>query len=174
VTLASRRGLLAGAALLVLAALVAALSGASEFGVWQTIGAATGTRRDLGPIDFATLTRRASRNEALACPPEACPEARADVTPPVFTIAATRLREKLLAGIDGEPRLTRLADVSDLHLRFVQRSLWLRFPDVVDVLILPRSSGAATLALYSRSAMGGPDIGVNRDRIERWLETIGR
>jgi hypothetical protein len=173
VSFANRRGLVIGAAVLLLVGLVVLLSTLSEFGLWQTVGRIGGTRQDLGPVDFVTLTRRETHNDSLACPPDDCPQARADVTPPVFTISAARLREKLVAGLAQEPRLTRLPDASDLHLRFVQRSLLVRLPEVIDVLILPRSSGASTLAIYSRSAFG-PDIGANRDRVERWLETIGK
>jgi uncharacterized protein (DUF1499 family) len=172
---ANRRGLLIGAAgVAVLLGLVGGLSAASPFGLWQTLGRLAGTRQDLGPVDLPGLTRRATNNDSLVCMPDDCPQARADVTPPVFTIPAARLRDKLLAGLREEAGLTRLPDVSDLHLRFVQHSHFLRLPDLVDVVVLPRSSGAATLALYSRSGLGGPDLGVNRDRVERWLEYIGR
>ena len=170
-----RRGVLLGAlaVFLVLGVVAMSLSNGSEFGLWQTIGRATGTRQDLGPIDFATLTRRESPNDSLACLPETCPQARADVSPPLFTVSAARLAEKLRTALRNEPRVTELAPVNDLHLRFLQRSALMRYPDLVDVLIVPRSSGAATLAIYSRSAVGRSDLGVNRARIERWLSYIG-
>jgi uncharacterized protein (DUF1499 family) len=173
-SLKMRRGRLLWAVVALLGGgIVMALSSGSEFGFWQTLGQFSGTRQDLGPIDFAALTRRSTPNDALACLPEICPQARADVAPPLFTIPAADLREKLRTSLRDESRLTELAAVDDLHLRFVQRSLLMRFPDIIDVVIVPRSSGVSTLALYSRSAVGRSDLGVNRARIERWLAYIG-
>jgi hypothetical protein len=169
-----RRGVIFLAAAAISGLVLMGLTSGTEFGLWQRIGAATGTRPDLGPVDFQSLTRRASPNDSLACPQEACPMARADIDPPVYTSAAARLKERLRAALAQESRVTELAPVSDLHLRFVQRSFLMRYPDVVDVLFLPRSSGSATLAIYSRSAVGHSDLGVNRARIERWLELMSR
>jgi len=174
VKLFPRRGLIYLAAAAILGLVAMGLSSGAEFGLWQRIGALTGTRLDLGPVDFQTLTRRASPNDSLACPQDACPQARADIDPPVYTSSATRLKERLRAALAQEPRITELAEVSDLHLRFVQRSFLMRYPDVVDVLFLPRSSGSATIAIYSRSAVGHSDLGVNRARLERWLELMSR
>jgi uncharacterized protein (DUF1499 family) len=169
-----RRGLICLAAAAFCGLVVMALSSGTEFGFWQRIGALTGTRPDLGPVDFQALTRRSSPNDALACPQGACPQGRADIDPPVYTSPAARLKERLRAALAQEARVTELAPVSDLHLRFVQRSFLMRYPDVVDVEFLPRSSGSATLAIYSRSAVGHSDLGVNRARIERWLELMSR
>jgi uncharacterized protein (DUF1499 family) len=50
----------------------------------------------------------------------------------------------------------------------------MRFPDTINVLIIPISADASTLALYSRSQIGYSDWGVNRKRLERWLERIAQ
>ena len=60
------------------------------------------------------------------------------------------------------------------RLRFVQASLLLRLPDVIDVRIVARGSGTATLALYSRGAFGLADFGDNRERVARWLDLLGQ
>ena len=83
-----------------------------------------------------------------------------------------QLKERLGAAILAEPRVQALAAPSENHLRFVQRSFLMRYPDVVDVLVLPRGEARSTLALYSRSAVGHSDLGVNRARLERWLAAI--
>lgn len=145
----------------------------SEFGFWQALGAATGTRQDLGAADFAALERRATPNDWLLCPAGVCPRARSEGEPPVFTISAERLAGKLRAAALAEPRTTELPAATG-HLRFAQRSFLLRYPDVIDVLIVPRSSGASTLALWSRSAVGRSDLGVNRARLERWLAALAQ
>ncbi len=147
----------------------------SDFGVWQAIGLATGTRDDLRPVDFATLERRETPNDALVCPRNFCPRATADFEPPVFSLSAANLRERLRAVARAEARTLELSGGADAaRLRFVQRSNLMRYPDVVDVAIVPLGESASTLALWSRGAVGRRDFGVNRARLERWLAAASR
>jgi uncharacterized protein (DUF1499 family) len=57
-------------------------------------------------------------------------------------------------------------------LRFVQRSRILGFPDTIDVKVVPGAEGGAAVLLYSRSKLGRSDMGVNRERIARWIGLI--
>ena len=128
-------------------------------------------------VDFATLTRRSSPNDALACPPDVCPKARIDIVPPVYPVSAERLRAIVAEVAQEEPRTlstwaNSFPDDGDQD-RYGTRSRILRFPDTVNVKIIPRGENGATLALYSRSQIGYWDFGVNRARLERWLERIG-
>ena len=50
----------------------------------------------------------------------------------------------------------------------------MRFPDTVDIKILPVAGNESTLAIYSRSLIGRGDLGVNRARIARWLAALDR
>ena len=131
-------------------------------------------RPDLGPVDFQTFKRRATPNDALACPPDLCANAKPDLTPPVYPVSGERLRhlvaEAALADPDTQPVF---AGRWDDHDRYLARSRILRFPDTIDVLVIERAENQATLALYSRSQIGLGDFGVNRARIERWLTRIG-
>lgn len=73
----------------------------------------------------------------------------------------------------AEPRVERLAvDEETLTERWVQRSRVMRFPDTVNVRFVDLGEGRSTLALYSRSQLGSDDMGVNRARIERWLDRL--
>lgn len=165
---------LAGVATLLAIGFTMTGSGA-EFGLWQKIGLATGTPDDSRPADFAQLERRTSPNDALICPAGICPRAAADIEPPVYTIPAERLREKLRTAALKEPRVQELrSDPEPNRLRFVQRSALLRYPDVIDVLVVPHGNGASTLAIWSRSLVGRRDFGVNRARVERWLEALSK
>lgn len=149
----------------------AGTTAARAFGFWQSLGLATGTRDDAGPIDFASLERRATPNDSLICPKGFCPRARADLEAPAFAISPDRLRETLRHIVLSEAR-TRELDAARDGLRFVQRSFLLRYPDVIDVVIAPRGNGGSTLALYSRSLVGRRDFNVNRRRLERWLAAL--
>lgn len=170
--LASRRNVL-GAAFLLAATGAYAMSASAPFGFWQAVGSATGARDDLDPIDFNALERRSSPNDALVCPVGVCPKARADAVAPVFDVPAAALLEKARRAILLEPRVRVLPASAPDRLRFVQRSLLMRYPDIVDILVLPRGDAQSTLALYSRSAVGHSDLGVNGARLRRWLALIG-
>jgi len=60
-----------------------------------------------------------------------------------------------------------------LAARFLQHSLLMRYPDTIDVQVLPAGDKQSTLAIYSRSLIGRKDFGVNRARVERWLAALG-
>ena len=127
---------------------------------------------DLGPVTLQTLQRRATPNDALACPPAIC-SARSDVTPPVYTVPIETLRIAFATMIASELQVVQVAsDDSAMTDRYVQRSKWLGFPDTIGVWFLESGTGASTLALYSRSKFGAGDLGVNRARIERWLAKL--
>ena len=144
----------------------------ATFGFWHKLGLATGTRDDARPVDFATLERRTSPNDALICAPGLCPRAQADEQISPVALSPDVLRERLRAVALAEPRTQELSVGPELsRLRFVQRSALLRYPDVIDVLIVPREGGSA-LALYSRSLVGRKDFGVNRARLGRWASGV--
>jgi uncharacterized protein (DUF1499 family) len=135
--------------------------------VWSLIGPA-----DLGPVDFKTLQRRTTPNDALACPAGVC-QAKADITSPEFTGSAQDLRQAFAKAIAGEPRLVRVAgDDASLTYRYVQRSWLMRYPDTIVVQFFDSADGHATIALYSRSQLGKGDLGVNLARIRRWLGAL--
>jgi uncharacterized protein (DUF1499 family) len=126
---------------------------------------------DLGAVDFATLRRRRTPNDALVCPEGFCASARADMVAPEFPVPAERLRAVLAEVALAEPGAERLP-AEEGRDRFLVRTRFFRFPDTVDAQVLPRGEGRATLALYSRSQIGGSDFGVNRARLTRWLKQV--
>jgi uncharacterized protein (DUF1499 family) len=135
--------------------------------VWSLFGPA-----DLGSVDFARLERRSSPNDALACPAGLC-RVKIDVVPPVFAIDARRLRATMAKALTSESRLALAhADDATLTDRYVQRSALLGFPDTIVVSYVDHPGDTSTVAIYSRSQLGYGDLGVNRGRIERWLEEL--
>lgn len=135
--------------------------------VWARSGPA-----DLGDVDFATLARRTVPNDALACGEGLC-AAKADVPAPVSTLAAKDLFSRIEPALAQEPRLELVAkEPQQGILRYVQRSLFFRFPDTINVKVASLPGGRSTVLLYSRSQIGKGDMGVNRTRIERWIGLI--
>ena len=124
--------------------------------VWERFGPA-----DLGPVAFETLERRATPNDALACPPGVC-RAQSDLTPPEYAVDAQKLRAAFGSMILSEPRVFSVAaDNGALTDRYVQRSALMRYPDTIVVRFFDRPGGRSTLALYSRSQLGHGDMGVS-------------
>lgn len=126
---------------------------------------------DLGPVDFTRLVRRTSPNDALACPAGLCGEARVDIVTPVYALPHHELAERLRALVLADPNARRMAEAGGGRGdRYVVRTPLMRYPDTVDVLVLPAEGGRSTVALYSRSQIGHGDLGANLARIRRWLD----
>lgn len=129
----------------------------------------------MGSVDFATLEKTAKPNQALICPEDQCARAEPDTFAPIFDVSANELERALLSVLESESDLTRVDDGSDkFSLRFVQRTRLLRFPDTIRIRILPLGEGRSTLAAYSQSQVGQSDLGINRQRLERWLGKLRR
>jgi len=137
--------------------------------VWRLFGPA-----DLGPVDFETLQRRSRPTDALACPNGLC-RIETDILPPVYPVNVPTLRKAMSRALMSERRLT-LVDIDDRlpQDRYVQRSETLRFPDTIVVRYVARTGGGSTVAIYSRSQLGRNDLGVNHNRVERWLRKLSR
>ena len=88
-------------AVVVIAAAVFAVIGRER--VWRQFGSA-----DLGPVDFASLQRRTTPNDALVCDPEHC-TAKADIAAPVYAMPAAALSALFQQAIAGEPQLEKVA-----------------------------------------------------------------
>jgi len=161
-----------GAALLALAHGMAPHVAASEDSMLAALYEVAFGSPDLGPIDFETMSRRATPNDALACPPGFCPNAAADFDPGVFAGSDEVLRERFaaaaLADGDAIPVYRSDAPGRPLQDRYVQRTRLMRFPDTIDVRFIALGDDTATLAIYSRSQIGSADMGVNLARIRRW------
>ena len=153
------------AALIVLAAAAFLIIGPER--LWAKFGPS-----DLGNVDFETLVRRDTPNDALACLPQFC-AAKADVPAPII---ARPFGDVFLAVQDAvvhEPGLEQVdADSGQGMLRFVQRSPIMGFPDTINVKVVPTADGASAVLIYSRSQLGEGDMGVNLARVKRWIDLI--
>lgn len=135
--------------------------------IWARSGPA-----DLGDVDFATLVRRDTPNDALACGEGLC-AAKPDMAAHVFAVPAADLFYRIQQAVAEEPRLVLMAKEPERGvLRYVQRSAVLRFPDTINVKVVGLPDGRSTVLLYSRSQIGRGDLGVNRKRLERWIGLI--
>lgn len=61
--------------------------------------------------------------------------------------------------------------IDELWITYVDRSLIFGFPDYISVRAIPFENGAA-LVIWSRSRYGRSDFGVNKERIDAWLDRL--
>jgi uncharacterized protein (DUF1499 family) len=142
----------------------------SGYGVYYGIAKLTGARLDIGPVNFAELTRRKTPNDALACPRSRCSGAKPDWETQTYDMPPSALIERLIAVASAEPNTSLLHRAAgDSRARFIQYSRVMHFPDTIDAEAFPVGDDRSTLAIYSRSLVGYGDFGVNRARLKRWL-----
>lgn len=127
---------------------------------------------DRSAVDFATIDTTGRENTYLVCPPGLCGQ-EPDRESPVFALPATELRNRWFSMIGNQPRIDWIeSDEGILQYDFVQRTALMRYPDSVTVRFLPLEDRRSTLAIYSRSHYGRKDFGVNKARIDRWLDAL--
>jgi len=143
------------------------------YGAWYGLAKLTGSLLDIGPVDWATLTRHTTPNDALVCPAAHCPNATPDWEPKTYAVAPGALLARLKQIALAEPDTRELAcePNCDRTARILQHTRLMRYPDTIDVEAFPVGEGAA-LAIYSRSLIGRSDLGVNRARVARWLAAL--
>ena len=125
---------------------------------------------EIVPLDPLSAGRTDRPNDFLVCPAGFCDGA--DATAAAYPVTQHRLFEAWLGVVRQAPRTRLVAADSDEYLIHAeQRSLIFRFVDTVLVRIVETSEGSSFVA-YSRSEMGYSDLGVNRDRLDRWIAAL--
>ncbi len=144
------------------------------YGVYYGLAKLTGSRLDIAPVDWATLARHPTPNDALVCPPSHCPHAKVDREPPVYRLEPSALLARLREIVRADANTAELSCGTDCgeRARFIQYTRLMHYPDTIDIAVFP-TTGGSTFAIYSRSLVGRGDFGVNRARIERWLAALG-
>jgi len=124
-------------------------------------------------VDFQTLVLTSwKRNQYLVSPDDYC-SAKAHMVSPTFDLSVEELRERWMTMIASQPRVeTRKADDEAMQYEFIQRTKFMRFPDIITVRFIPLEERCSTLAVYSRSRYGRRDFGVNKHRVRAWLEAL--
>lgn len=126
-------------------------------------------------MDFSALVLHEKPNQYLVCNTDICPKAEAHREAPVFDMPAAALRDAWTKMVAAQPRTQHLeSDAAQLADEYVQRSALFRYPDFVSVRFVDLSDGGSTVAIYSRSKYGHSDLGVNKKRIDAWLEQLSK
>lgn len=141
------------------------------YGAYYGLAKLIGAPLDIGPVDWATLRRHKTPNDALVCAADHCPNARSDSEAKVYATPPGELLARLRAIALAEPDTRELPGAPENGARFVQLTKLMRFPDTIDAAVFPAGPNSS-LAIYSRSLIGRKDFGVNRARIGRWLAAL--
>ncbi|MEM8792219.1 MAG: DUF1499 domain-containing protein [Pseudomonadota bacterium] len=126
--------------------------------------------------DPADVTPPGTPNWALAAPREVATSGTPTHEVPIFATGPEELLGYLDAVALADERVEAVAPAwpADGPARaYVQRSAAFGFPDVISVEAVDLGTGdagqRASLVIYSQAVYGYSDLGVNGERIERWL-----
>lgn len=91
---------------------------------------------------------------------------------PVFESQPERLSAEIQQMVSALPRSEVIAgSAAERHFTVVVRSQVMGFPDFVTVKVIEAEAGAA-LVVFSRSRYGYSDLGVNKARVEAWVQEL--
>ena len=132
-----------------------------------------GLKTGVEPLDFRNLRLRGAPNEYLVAPADLCEDAVPHRPADIYDVPSGELRDAMLHVVSRQSRVELSGmDEDEKAYEFVQYSPVLGFKDYISVRIFPRGHKSSTLAIYSRSRTGYYDFGVNRRRVEDWLEEL--
>lgn len=99
-----------------------------------------------------------------------------DAIAPEFEVSADRLADVFDAVATADERVELVGgSVVDGHVTYVQRSKTMHYPDYISVRFVDLGGDRSTVAAWSRARYGYSDLGVNQQRIDRWMgEVEGR
>ncbi len=125
---------------------------------------------DRGRLDFSTLTRSPTGNDALACTEGVRDDC--DIVLPAFPGPREQLAQKLAQRIESVDPLARRVDdgTAPEHLRYVTYSPNMRFPDLINIEIVTMPDGRQGIQAYVRAQLGSDDFGANRKRLASIFE----
>src|SRR5437879_2189670 len=104
------------------------------YGAYYGLAKLTGSRLDIGPVNWSTLTRHTTPNDALVCPVRHCPNATPDAEPKTYPMAPAQLLARLKRIALAEPDTSELYCGTDCDrtARILQYTRLMRFPDTID------------------------------------------
>jgi len=147
-------------AVIVVAGLVFVVTGREKS--WERIAGSP----DRGRLDFTKLKRSRTDNDAFACTDGLRDDC--DFALPSYAEQPQQLSERLAAHIEAVDPLARRVDdgTAPEHLRYITHSPNMRFPDLVNIEIVPLENGRRGVLAYARAQLGKRDFGANRQRLE--------
>lgn len=123
-------------------------------------------------VDPFAVTRPVSPNTYYVAP-QAMVDAATDMDAPLYRAPGSIMAKAFNEYVLTQPNTMLLAGSPDIGwMTYVQRTPVMRMPDYISVKFLDFEEGDSTLAIYSRSRYGYGDMGVNKARIDMWLQSL--
>ena len=123
-------------------------------------------------VNPLTIERPTTPNTYYVAP-QAMVEATVDLEAPIYAAPASIMAKAFDDYVLTQPNIVLLQKSSDeLFTTYVQRTPTLKMPDYITVKVIDLGEGRSTLAIYSRSRYGYGDMGVNKARVELWLQSM--
>lgn len=124
-------------------------------------------------LDFTKLKLKGSPNEFLVAPEDLCKSAVPHLPADVYDVPVDELRDAIMHVVSHQSRVELDGMDEDAKaFEFVHYSSVLNFKDMISIRVLPVGAKQSTIAIYSRSKTGYYDFGVNKNRVEAWLEEL--
>jgi len=124
------------------------------------------------PEDLRAMKRPAGFNHWLVCA-RGLTAAEPDADGPIFDALPAEVLDAARRAAARRPGTREAArDDAVAQIVFVQRTPFLRFPDVVRVQAIAAPDGKTALAVFCRAVYGFYDFGVNRRRAKSWARAI--
>jgi len=128
---------------------------------------------DAFPLDFGRLERLRRSIDALVLPQGFDSAATADRESPIFPVPPEGLEHAWRDVIGHQERVAVLrSDAARRQVLVRERSPVFGFPDFAWIEFHAAGPNQSAIALYSRSRFGLIDMGVNRKRVDRWIELL--
>ena len=124
-------------------------------------------------ISLRTLHRPAKPNNAFVVPDGIETVAERDLASPEFAISATELFRICVETWSPQKRVNLVhEDSATLTAAFVATTALMRFKDDIYLEVVAMGDARSSLLLYSGSRVGYSDLGVNRKRVDHWLNEL--
>ena len=127
---------------------------------------------DRGRLEFSSLARSPTANDALACTPGL--QNNCDFELAAYDATPQELAERIARQVElVDPLALRVDDGSVTeHLRYVTYSPNMRFPDLVNIEIEQMDDGRMGVRAYARAQLGRLDFDANKARLKSYFDGL--
>ena len=123
-------------------------------------------------IQVATIKNTAKPNQYLVCPNDFCDE-KSDRISPVFDASVDRLQAVMAEIERNDANFSKVnSDDGDRRQKYIMRSPFWRFPNLISIEYIPLENDQSTIAIYAQAQLGQSDLGANKAFIDQLLSEI--
>ena len=122
--------------------------------------------------DPLTIPASETPNDYRIAPPDLT-EQKIDRDAPIYSARPLVVAQAFDQFALSQRDTVRIAGLPpELMMTYVQHTETLKMPDYISVKFIDLGNDTSTIAIYSRSRFGYGDLGVNKERVERWIKAL--